>query len=35
MMNTVAYEINNFIDIFRVNFVEVKIPNFKMSYLSF
>ena len=35
MVNTVVYEINNFIDIFWVNFDEEKRPNFKMSYLSF
>ena len=35
MPNTVAYEMNNFIDIFQVNFAEEKRPNFKMSYLSF
>ena len=34
-MNTVAYEMDNFIDIFRVNFAEEKRPNFKMSYLLF
>ena len=35
MTKTVAYEVNNFIDIFGVNFAERKRPNFKMSYLSF
>ena len=35
MPNTVAYEKNNFIDIFWVNFVEEKRLNFKMSYLLF
>ena len=35
MMNTVAYEMNNFIDIFWVNFAEEKRSNFKTSYLSF
>ena len=35
MPNTAAYEMNSFIDIFRVNFAEEKRPNFKMSYLSF
>ena len=35
MMNTVAHEMNNFIDIFWVNFAEEKRPNFKTSYLSF
>ena len=28
MQNTVAYEMNNFIDIFQVNFQEQKRPNF-------
>ena len=31
MPNTVVYEMNNFIDIFRVNFVEEKGPNFVIS----
>ena len=35
MTNTVLYELNNFIDIFRVNFAEEKRPNFKVSYLLF
>ena len=35
MPNTAAYEMNNFIDIFQVNFAEEKRPNFKMSYLLF
>ena len=35
MPNTAAYEMNNFVDIFRVNFAEEKRPNFKTSYLSF
>ena len=35
MPNTAAYVMNNFIDIFRVNFSEEKRPNFKMSYLLF
>ena len=35
MPNTVVYDMNNFIDIFQVNFVEEKRPNFKMSYLLF
>ena len=35
MPKTVAYEINNFIDIFWVNFAEEKRPNFKISYLLF
>ena len=35
MPNTAAYVMNNFIDIFQVNFVEEKRPNFKTSYLSF
>ena len=34
-MNTVVYEMNNFIDIFRVNFSEEKRPSFKTSYLLF
>ena len=34
-MNTVVYEMDNFIDIFQVNFSEEKIPNFKTSYLLF
>ena len=33
--NTVVYEMNNFIDIFPVNFAEEKRPNFMTSYLSF
>ena len=35
MMNTVAYEMNNFTDIFQVNFVGEKGPKFTMSYLLF
>ena len=39
IMNTArkrtAYEMSNFIDIFQVNFGEVKRPNFKTLYLSF
>ena len=35
MPNTAAYKMNNFIDIFQVNFVEEKRQNFEMSYLSF
>ena len=35
MTNTVVYEMDNFIDIFWVNFAEEKRPNFKTSYLSF
>ena len=34
-MNTVAYEMNNFIYIFWVNFEEEKRPNFKSSHLPF
>ena len=35
MTNTVAYKMNNFIDVFQVNFVEEKRPNFETSYLSY
>ena len=35
MPNTVACEMDNFIDIFQVNFVEEKRPSFKTSYLLF
>ena len=35
MPNTAAYEMNNFIDIFQVNFSEEKRPKFKTSYLLF
>ena len=35
MTNTVVYEINNFIDVFRVKFAEERRPNFKMSSFSF
>ena len=35
MPNTVAYEMNSFIDIFWVNSAEEKRPNFKMSCLLF
>ena len=34
-MNTMAYEMNDFIDIIGVNFAEEKRANFKTSYLSF
>ena len=34
-MNTVAYEMNDFVDIFQVNFAEEQRPNFKTSYLLF
>ena len=35
MTNTVLYEMNNFIDIFQVNFAEEKRPNFKASCFLF
>ena len=35
MTNTVVYEMNNFINIFWVNFAGEKISNLKTSYLSF